>query len=285
MFLPYKVDVPMARLPWANWGIILVTVVISVSLFPAVSDWHEQLTAAAMLGDPMPGADGTLASFILQPGQFRAVQLVGNLLTHDGWVHLLGNMLFLWVFGNAVNAKIGQLPYLLLYFGAGILEGLVWLVLGPHMPTLGASGAIMSVVGAFLLLYPLNDISCLLWILYFVRSVQFSAGWLIGLYAGLDLYGAVFSQHAGVAYLSHVTGFMIGAGAIGLMLWKHWLEPARGERTLLQVFGWMPEDPEAVAPVTEPYLSGYKRPVQPAGVQPVRRPPPKPRDESPIPLD
>ncbi len=278
----------MARMPWANWLLILITCVVSISLFSAEAEWEHDVRIAASMGLPAPVPDGALNNFILQPGNFSAWQLAGAVLVHAGWIHLVGNMLFLWIFGNAVNAKIGHWQYLLLYFGAAVLQSLIWLEVGPHLPELGASGAIMAIVGAFLLLYPLNDISCLFWFITVVRPVQFSAGWLIGLYAFLDLYGAIFKQHAGVAYLAHVTGFLVGAGLIGLMLWRHWLEPARGERTLLQVLGWMPEDPESIALVREDYLRPRNthdgRPAV-SSVPPMRRPPPKPRDESPIPLD
>ena len=76
-----------------------------------------------------------------------------------GVLHLLGNLLFLFTFGNAVNAKLGHLPFLALYFGSGAFAGLAWLLLGSRVPVLGASGAIMGITGAFLVLYPLNEIS------------------------------------------------------------------------------------------------------------------------------
>ena len=286
MFLPYKVDVPMARWPWANWLIMLATIIISICLFGAVNEYQQSNFAYAWLGMTPPPAEGILQYFLLQPANFHPAQLVGNLFTHAGWLHLAGNMLFLWVFGNAVNAKIGQWQYLLLYLGIGILESLTWVALGPRMPALGASGAIMGIMGAFLLLYPTNDISCVFSLGYFTRTVEFAAGWLIALYAILDFYGAVFQRHAGVGYFAHVIGFLLGAGTLVALLFYKWLEPVRGERTLLQILGRMPDNPDDVAPIRDSLLPKPNRPAQlaPPSAAP-RRSSAKPRDNSPIPLD
>jgi membrane associated rhomboid family serine protease len=292
MLLPYKVDVPMERTPWANWVIMAITVITSVAIFFQVEGWE---------GDE-EGASTIIDYFVLQPENFRVPQLVGSLLTHLGFFHLAGNMLFLWVFGNAVNAKIGHWQYVLLYLGIGIFEGIIWVMIGPAMPVVGASGAIMGIVGAFLLLYPVNEISALFIFFPAARIVEFSSGWLILLYIIFDVYGAVFQRHAGVAYLAHVAGFAAGSGIIALLLWKKWLAPTRWERTLLQVFGWMPENAEQVAPVRDSFSAANTAVRSPkvakgagtaaAGTTAVGTAPPpapvrraKPRDEGPIPLD
>ena len=96
----------------------------------------------------------TINYFLEQPGNFKISQLVGSLFLHAGWMHLLGNMFFLWLFGNAVNAKLGHWQFLALYFLAGIFAGGIYLIFGPAIPVLGASGAIMGVMGAFFMLLP-----------------------------------------------------------------------------------------------------------------------------------
>lgn len=279
MFFPYRVDVAMARVPWMNWLLIAVTVVVSVALFGPLDQWSGA-------GSP---PDGVLRYFVLYPGYFHAAQLVGNLFTHAGWWHLLGNMWFLWVFGNAINAKVGQLQYLALYLGIGVLESLVWLAIGPKMPAIGASGAIMGIVGAFLIMYPQNDVSCVFTLGWFIRPFQFSSGWLIALYAAFDVWGLVGADRSPVAYLAHVTGFAAGAGLMALLLFKGVLEADRCERSLLQVFGWMPESEE-----TGGVGAGWKGGAMGAGkergglaaVAAVRKAmPSRARDNSPIPLE
>jgi membrane associated rhomboid family serine protease len=281
MFVPYRVDVPMARVPWANLLLIVATIIISVLLFGPLDEWSHTLStvAVAPAGAAQiapPPAPGVLRPFILQPQDFDPVQLVGHLFAHAGWAHLLGNMFFLWMFGNAVNAKIGHWQYLSLYLGVGILEGLICLAIGPRVPALGASGAIMGIVGAFLLLYPLNDICCWVgWQWFYGTEIQFSSAWLIAAYVALDMWGAIFHSSDGIGYLAHVAGFFIGAGVTTVLLYRGVLEPARGERTLLQVLGLMPDNEE------EELLEQPRIPRIPLTARfPARR-----QDTGPLPLD
>src|SRR5215468_1620795 len=88
----------------------------------------------------------------VDPKHPRFTTLFTSLFAHDGLGHLLGNMLFLFVFGNAVNAKLGHVQFLICYFLIGMLEGVVWMLLGPG-PAIGSSGAIMGIVGMFLVFY------------------------------------------------------------------------------------------------------------------------------------
>ena len=190
MFIPYKVDVAMERQPVANCVLIGLTILISLAMFKPLANWHEQRDAPSeelrqLLTDAgltLPDPEPTIVDdFLLQPGHFRVSQLVGNLFIHAGWLHLLGNMLFLFVFGNAVNAKLGHATYLLVYLGSGAMESALCILVGPRVPCLGASGAIMGVVGAFLVLFPLNKVSIawIIWI-YYYGVVAFSAIWVIG---------------------------------------------------------------------------------------------------------
>ncbi len=148
MFIPYRVDAPMQRLPWTNFVLIFVTCAISIYFFVTGMDDN-------------PAFD----YFLLQPDHLKFTQLAGSVLIHAGYLHLIGNMFFLWVFGNAVNAKMGHLGYLGLYFGTTIFASIIWCLFGTHdtfmgivLPmranALGASDAIMGVIGAFLVLYP-----------------------------------------------------------------------------------------------------------------------------------
>jgi membrane associated rhomboid family serine protease len=254
MFFPYQVDVPMARWPIANWVLIGLTMIISL----------------ATLGAIETGDEWFLEYLVLQPENFHPLQLIGCTFTHAGIFHLLGNMLFLWVFGNAVNAKLGNWQYVLFYLGAGVCAGLVWLAIGPGVPAVGASAAIMGVVGAMFILYPLNEISVAYFLSLFYRGVfQMSTGWLIAIYVVLDVYGAVFKREAGIGYLAHVAGWVAGAAVTAALLWWHWIEMDRGEKSILQAAGWMicEDDHEPIRTIA---------PVKPQL---------KPRDRGPISLD
>lgn len=306
MFIPYKVDVPMARWPVGNFVLMGLIVVISIAMFPALGQWREDVQGIAMMAYftdgafELPAPEGPLRYFLLFPGHWHPFQLVGHMFLHGDLIHLAGNMLFLFVFGNAVNAKLGHWKFLLLFLGIGVLDGVAGLMLESR-PSLGASGAIMGVVGAFLLLYPLNDISVAYWFSWFWRGVmEVSAGWIIALYVAFDIWGMIFQRDAGVGYLAHVLGFALGASVTAAILWWKHLEMDRDEKSLLQVMGWMPcaADEEIVVertrlnPVTgRPFapVPARNAVAAAAGGTPLPGPRPpaprKPRDEGPIPLD
>lgn len=251
-FLPYLVDVPMHRWPIANWILILVTCIISIGMFPQVHRW-EQRAAGHIQYSVQNGhiaesyvagnaRHQTINYFLEQPGNFKISQLVGSLFLHAGWMHLLGNMFFLWLFGNAVNAKLGHWQFLALYFLAGIFAGGIYLIFGPAIPVLGASGAIMGVMGAFFMLYPRNDVSCAwgLVLAYGVKSI--SCYWLLGAYFLLDLWGTL-SGGGAVAHVSHVAGFTFGAAVLGVLLWRGWVVSRASEENILQVLHLQPLTP------------------------------------------
>jgi membrane associated rhomboid family serine protease len=233
--IPLTLDVPMKRLPWANWGLILLTLVVSL----AVPYAQGERFALFPGGSPTP----KYSPLVLQRGHFAVYQLVTSLFQHAGLIHLLGNLLFLFVFGNALNAKLGHLGFLAAYLGIGVLEGLVWLAIARGAAGLGASAAIMGLCGMFFVLYPFNGVR-VLWdeewgIAWATRSWTAELpGWVVVLlYFAFDVWGAVFHRHAGVGYLSHVVGWLLGAAlAVGLLL-SGWLRPDRGEHTLLQWLG------------------------------------------------
>jgi len=216
MFLPYNVDVPMRQYPIANWAVITATCAVSLWLLTL-----ESYPAWALN----------------TPGSFSIVSILGSLFAHAGPIHLIGNMIFLFVFGNAVNAKLGHLPFLALYFVVGLVEGVVWSWLG-SAPSLGASGAIMGVVGAFLVFYPRNDVSVGYWFAFFAHgSFSVSACWVVAAYVAFDIWGLATGGSGGVAYLSHVTGALtgfglaLGAAAAGLF------PSERHEENILEALG------------------------------------------------
>jgi membrane associated rhomboid family serine protease len=229
--IPLTLDVPMKRLPWANWGLILATVLVSLAV-P-----YESGEGFALL----PGGHGKprYSPLVLQRDAFAPSQLVTALFQHAGLLHLAGNMVFLFVFGNAINAKLGHVLFLASYLGIGIMENVVWLVVGRESACLGASAAIMGLCGMFLVLYPRNWVKVFwddLEIAWLTRSWTAELpGWaVVLLYVAFDVWGAVFHRDAGVGYLSHITGALMGVGLAVALLASGWLRPDVGEQTLLQ---------------------------------------------------
>jgi rhomboid family protein len=140
--------------------------------------------------------------------------LFTSMFLHGGWLHLGGNMLFLWIFGNNVEDLLGRLRYLVLYLSSGVAAALVQALSSPssHIPMIGASGAVAGVLGAYLVTYPRANVHCFVWIIIFFWIVTVPAWILLGLwFAGQLLGGLTLSPGSpGVAVWAHVGGFATG---------------------------------------------------------------------------
>ena len=142
--------------------------------------------------------------------------LITSQFLHAGWLHILGNMLFLWVFGDNVEDVLGSLTYLLFYLVSGVVAGLVEVfVVGPSkIPSIGASGAIAGVLGAYLLLYPWMKVTILLPIFFFMWGIDLPAILVIGWWFVQQLFygfGALtFAAASNIAFWAHIGGFIIG---------------------------------------------------------------------------
>ena len=156
------------------------------------------------------------------PRNFQVLAPWATVLTsmflHGGWFHLLGNMLYLWIFGNNVEDVLGRGRYLLLYLTCGIVAALAQAFSNPtsHIPMVGASGAIAGVLGAYLLLHPGANVRCFVWIVIFFRIVNVPAWAMLGLWFALQLVSglSVASGSPGVAFWAHVGGFVTGLSLV-----------------------------------------------------------------------
>ncbi len=157
-------------------------------------------------------------TFDVGGSEFRWWGLVTSLLLHspDSWLHLIGNMLFLWVFGPSVEDRYGRLGFLGLYLLGGIASGGVHTVFEAN-PAIGASGAIAGVQGAFLVLFPRTRIRCF-WI-FTISIVLVPAWWFIGFAMAWDLLAHTFRTKDNIARLAHLGGYGFGFGVSMLLLW------------------------------------------------------------------
>ena len=160
--------------------------------------------------------------------------LFGHMWLHGGIIHLLGNMLFLWIFGNAICAKIGNLRYIPVYIGMGLIAGISHLVFAGGS-VLGASGAINGIVGMFLVLFPQNEITCYFVFFPYIRGFNVSSAWIILFWLVFDILGAMLGGGGGVAYFAHLGGFAGGVVLAILMLKFKMLTVERYEKSLLQI--------------------------------------------------
>jgi membrane associated rhomboid family serine protease len=147
----------------------------------------------------------------------RWITLLTMMFMHGGWMHIIGNMVFLWAFGPEIEDSMGPVRYLVFYLLSGLAASLSQIAIAPHstVPNLGASGAIAGVMGAFLITYPRDQIRTLLLFFWWIRITFIPAALLIGFWFLIQLFdqvGAVASvQGGGVAYAAHVGGFIFGA--------------------------------------------------------------------------
>lgn len=203
MFIPLRTDSPLRTTPYMNWAIIAANVIMFLLQSAATtSPWFTR--------------------FELFP---RAPQLHTYLtyaFLHGGWLHLLSNMLFLYIFGNNVNDKMGHLGYLGFYLSGAVVSGIAYVLWqGSNTPVLGASGAISAVTGAYLILFPRSNITVLYFFLL-IGTFELACYWFILAFFALDLF---YLKAAGdnVAHIAHVGGTVFGCALSYLLLWAHLL--------------------------------------------------------------
>ncbi len=214
MMLPLTTDVRMRTLPYANSFLIALTVIVYLWTGPAFEyEYHP---------------------FIYTHGSLSG--LIGRIWMHADFWHLAGNMLFLWVFGNAVCSRVGNLWYPLLYAGLGIVAGLIAMPEAGHR-SVGASSAVNGVIGLFVVLFPLSRVRLLTTIAYVFGCVLYVPSlFLIGLWFAFDVHGLVTGAGR-IGYGAHVAGLLSGVG-LGIVLVRcGWVTLYKGEMSLLHVFG------------------------------------------------
>jgi membrane associated rhomboid family serine protease len=152
--------------------------------------------------------------------------MLTSMFLHGGWMHLLGNMLFLWVFGGAIEDAFGHVRYLLFYLVSGVGSALIHTLFnwGSKVPTIGASGAISGVMGAFIVLFPTSRVTTLIPALLLFFTVRIPAVLMLGYWFFIQLFSGVASvnvaNQGGVAWWAHVGGFLLGAALAAGWRWK-----------------------------------------------------------------
>jgi len=188
-----------------------------------------EITTGVDLTEPEPiTIDGQTVPVPQEPGPTPIwLTLFSSIFMHGGWLHLAGNMLFLWIFGDNVEHRVGHVPYLLFYLAAGVIASFAQILIDTDsiIPTLGASGAISGVLGAYLVMFPTNRVT--VFIFRFLLPVPAIVA--IGMWAVLQFINgfgaiAVTEQTGGVAYMAHIGGFVAGVVA-GLLFRMVFNEP------------------------------------------------------------
>jgi membrane associated rhomboid family serine protease len=232
-------------------------------------DIKDMLVKQAILKEYF--VQGQVRPFILTGWTLKG--FFGHIWLHGGILHLLGNMLFLWIFGNAVCAKIGNFKYLPIYIGLGLVAGLSQLVFSGQ-GSLGASGAINGIVGMYLVFFPTNEITCYFFIPFLIRPKEFclSSYWMVLFWLAFDIWGAM-SGGGEIAYFAHLGGFVGGVILAILMLKLKIVKMERYEKSLLQLIDEHIHPPkEEIQPQYGGYLGLIQKEMeekeQPAATKP-----------------
>jgi membrane associated rhomboid family serine protease len=210
--IPLRDDIPSQKKPIVTTSLISVNILI---FFYQVSlgEGFEQfvLKYGAIPYQITHGEEVTPYSTFPFP-----LTLFTAMFLHGGFLHLLGNMLYLWIFGDNVEDRLGHIKFLVLYLISGLGASLSHIIISPNstLPMVGASGAIAGVLGAYLIEFPYARISTLVFFGFFVRLIRIPAFFVLGFWFILQLLYALPSSGApiggGVAWFAHIGGFLIG---------------------------------------------------------------------------
>jgi membrane associated rhomboid family serine protease len=194
MFLPIRTDSPLRSTPWMNWAIIFANFVC----FVIQRRLHLE------------------QSLSLDPGNPELVHYFSYAFLHRDWMHLIFNMLFLYIFGNNVNDKMGNVGYLGFYLAGGVFAG-VGHVLSSSVPVIGASGAVSAVTGAYLVLFPRSNIT----VIYFfilIGSFEIASMYFIIFFFVKDLIPVFAAAESEIAHMAHISGTVFGIVVCMVML-------------------------------------------------------------------
>src|ERR1700752_1349713 len=159
------------------------------------------------------------------PAYFTWLSVFTSMFLHGGWLHVAGNILYLWIFGDNVEDRFGHGLYLLFYLGSGAAAALAQTAFNPHslVPMVGASGAIAGVMGAYFVLFPHSRVLTAIFIVFFMDLVEIPAIFFLGIWFLMQFFSGVGSLGAdaadgGVAFWAHVAGFAVGA--VSGLVWR-----------------------------------------------------------------
>jgi membrane associated rhomboid family serine protease len=206
MIIPLRTDCPLRRVPWMNWGLIAFNILIYIltsssasgNIHGPLATYHGQPIKQLLALDPQ---DPALWQYFTYP------------FLHENWLHVLGNMLFLYIFGNNINDRMGQMGYLAFYLAGGVFAGIGHAVFETS-PVIGASGAVAAVTGAYLVLLPRSNITVFVFFLW-VGAFEIAGIWFVLFFFAQDVLGQVYPDLLGgsqaVAHMAHISGTLFGA--------------------------------------------------------------------------
>ncbi len=227
--LPLKDLNPTRRVPVITYGLIVVNVLVFL--------WEGSLSATE-LQDQFLNLSVVPASVVENPFALDTfLDFFRSMFFHGGWAHLLGNMLYLWLFGDNLEDRMGVILYPMFYFFGGFAASIAQILIDPTspIPLIGASGAIAGVLGGYLILFPGVRVRGIIPLGWLARWVEWPAWIVLGLWFVIQLFNGAVSRGVqtgaigGVAFFAHIGGFVIGLALTWLFM-KLVPQPPQEER-------------------------------------------------------
>lgn len=219
--IPYKDDNPTDRFPFVTVTLIVLNAIIFlIELFHPAGQKYIIYTYGAIPYEMLSFQANSIAT------------MFSSMFLHGGLLHVAGNMLYLWIFGNNIEDRLGHMKFVIFYLLCGVVAAYSHAITEPDslVPMIGASGAVAGVLGAYLLLYPNTKVHTLIFFGFFVQVVRLPAIFVIGFWAVIQLINGIITKglvnQGGVAWFAHIGGFLFG-----ILLIKLWL-PKRRSRWL-----------------------------------------------------
>jgi membrane associated rhomboid family serine protease len=215
--IPYKDDNPAATTPYVTVGIIILNVL--VFLYEITSPLGMEKVAYTYGAIPQ-----NILTFDKAQPIHPVLTVFSSMFMHGGLFHIAGNMLYLWIFGNNIEDKLGRTRFVFFYIFCGIVSAYANALSDPHsrIPMIGASGAISGILGAYLLLFPRAMVHTLVFLGFFVTVVRIPALVVIGFWAIIQIVNGListgFAREGGIAWFAHIGGFLVGLLTIKLWL-------------------------------------------------------------------
>ena len=207
MFFPYKDDNPRVLFPFVTFGIITLNVLVFIGQF-----WISG-------NDPAIGKS-LVYMYGFVPAEFNPLTIFTSMFMHGGFAHIIGNMWFLYIFGDNVESILGHVKYFIFYLACGIGAALAQFFVEPasQVPMIGASGAVAGVLGAYMIRFPKARVHVLAVIIIFITTFVVPAQIVLGLWFLMQLSGGLGSlgvdTTGGVAWFAHIGGFIIGVTSL-----------------------------------------------------------------------
>lgn len=212
--IPLKDDIPSYTFPFVTISIIVVNVMVFVyQISLGISGGEEFIYRTAAIPYDITHFVKAAPGSIVPP----PYTLLTAMFVHGGVLHLAGNMLFLWIFGDNVEDTFGHFKFLLFYLGTGIIASLTHILAEPSstLPMVGASGAIAGVLGAYFLLFPRAQVLTLVFLIFFVTLVRIPAVVFLGIWFLFQVLSSGYG--GGIAWYAHIGGFLSGVIAVILL--------------------------------------------------------------------